>query len=62
MQNNVRIFRERLGLTQIDLAKQTGVTRQTIYLIESGNYNPTLKLCKKICVVLHSDLNSLFII
>jgi putative transcriptional regulator len=60
MNNSVRIFREKLGLTQSELANATGITRQTIYLIESGQYNPTLRLCQKICEVLKTDLNSLF--
>ena len=43
-----------------DLAQAVGVTRQTIGLIESGNYNPTLKLCVAICQALGKTLNDLF--
>ncbi|GAW65103.1 helix-turn-helix transcriptional regulator [Ligilactobacillus acidipiscis] len=60
MENNVRILREKLNLTQSVLADKVGVTRQTIYLIEVGKYNPTIKLCINICNVLQTDLNSLF--
>ncbi len=48
------------GLTQADLAKLVGVTRQTVSMIEAGTHNPTLNLCKDICRALHTDLNSLF--
>ena len=48
------------GMNQQDLADIVGVTRQTIGLIESGNYNPTLKLCVAICQALNKTLNDLF--
>ena len=48
------------GLSQADLAKAVGVTRQTIGLIEAGGYNPTLNLCVAICKALRVTLNDLF--
>lgn len=47
-------------MTQSELAKLVGVTRQTIYLIEIGEYNPTLKLCKKICKIFKKNLSEIF--
>ena len=47
-------------MNQENLAKAVGVTRQTIGMIESGNYNPTLKLCVAICDALDKTLNDLF--
>lgn len=47
-------------MKQEDLAKVVGVTRQTIGMIESGNYNPTLNLCIAICKALDKTLNDLF--
>ena len=47
-------------LSQTELAEATGVTRQTISLIEKGEYNPTLKLCIAICKALDKTLNDLF--
>ena len=44
---------------QEDLAEAVGVTRHTIGLIESGEYNPTLNLCIAICKVLGKTLNDL---
>ena len=56
----LKIARVENDLSQEDLANAVGVTRQTIGLIESGNYNPTLRLCVAICKVLHKTLNDLF--
>lgn len=47
-------------LSQIELAKLVGVTRQTIGMIEAGDYNPTLKLCIAICRALDKTLDDLF--
>lgn len=48
------------GYSQEQLAKLVGVTRQTIILIEQGEYNPSLNLCIKICKALNTTLNDLF--
>lgn len=47
-------------LSQGQLADMVGVTRQTIGMIESGDYNPTLNLCIGICKALDKSLNDLF--
>jgi len=47
-------------MNQEDLANAVGVTRQTIGMIETGNYNPTLNLCIAICKALGKTLNDLF--
>lgn len=49
-----------LGLSQEDLAKKIGVSRQTIILIEKEKYNPSLKLCIAICKTLNTTLDELF--
>jgi len=56
----MKIARMEVDLKQADLAKAVGVTRQTIGLIESGEYNPTLNLCIAICKALGKTLNDLF--
>jgi len=56
----LKIARIECDMSQEDLADIVGVTRQTIGLIESGNYNPTLKLCIAICKALNKTLNDLF--
>ena len=52
--------RTSLSLSQAELAQRVGVTRQTISMIESGGYNPTLQLCLSICYVLGKTLDELF--
>jgi len=47
-------------MSQGDLAVQVDVTRQTIGMIEAGDYNPTLRLCIAICRELGKTLNDLF--
>lgn len=47
-------------LSQEQLAQAIGVTRQTIGMIEAGNYNPTLNLCIAICKALDRTLDELF--
>lgn len=56
----MKIARMERDMKQEDLAKAVGVTRQTIGLIESGDYNPTLNLCIAICKALGKTLNDLF--
>lgn len=46
--------------TQQQLADLVGVTRQTINLIEKGNYNPSLQLCLAICYALDKTLDEIF--
>ena len=47
-------------MTQQQLAKIVGVTRQTISLIEKGQYNPSLKLCIHIAKAVSKTLDELF--
>lgn len=56
----MREARLRKGLSQQALAEQLGVSRQTIIAIESGDYNPTIRLCVGICRALGVTLNDLF--
>lgn len=56
----LKLARLERDMSQADLAQAVGVTRQTIGLIESGNYNPTLKLCVAICQALGKTLDDLF--
>lgn len=56
----LRLARVECDMSQEDLANIVGVTRQTIGLIEAGNYNPTLKLCIAICKALNKTLNDIF--
>lgn len=56
----IKAARALKGMSQEDLAKAVGVTRQTIGMIEAGDYNPTLNLCLSICKTLGQTLDGLF--
>ena len=56
----LKAARAGLDLSQEQLAKAVGVSRQTINSIEKGDYNPTIKLCISICKVLGKTLDELF--
>ncbi len=56
----IKVARVEHDLSQADLAKKVGVTRQTIGLIEQGKYNPSLQLCLSICKTLGKTLDELF--
>ena len=58
--NRVKEFRTNLGISQLTLAKQIGIARQTVNLIENNKYNPSLDLCIKLAEALGTDLNTLF--
>ena len=58
--NRVKEFRKELGMSQLELAKDIGVSRQTINMIENDKYNPTLELCLNLARTLQTDLNNLF--
>ncbi|RLF91240.1 transcriptional regulator [Thermococci archaeon] len=61
MKNRLREFREAYGLTQEELAKALGVTRQTIIAIEKGKYDPSLKLAFKIARFFGVKIEDIFI-
>ena len=56
----MKFRRIELNMSQTELAQKAGVTRQTIGLIESGDFNPSIKLCIAICKALDVTLNDLF--
>jgi len=56
----MKFRRIELNISQTELAKRVGVTRQTIGLIEAGEFNPSIKLCNTICRALGVTLNDLF--
>ncbi|MGT2800214.1 helix-turn-helix transcriptional regulator [Streptococcus marmotae] len=58
--NRVAFYRKELKLSQLELAKSIGVSRQTINMIENNKYNPTLELCINLAHALKTDLNGLF--
>jgi len=60
MKNRIKDLRERLQLTQDDLAKQVDVSRQTIISLEKGKYNPSIFLAYKIAKIFNSSIEEVF--
>ena len=56
----MKLARVEKGLSQEELAAAAQVTRQTIGLIEKGDYNPSLSLCLRIAKALDRTLDQLF--
>lgn len=56
----IKLARVALNMTQEELAQRVQVSRQTIGLIEVGNYNPSLRLCVSIAKALNQTLDTLF--
>lgn len=61
LKNKLRRFRfENDEMTQQQLADALGVSRQTIFLIEKGNYNPSVLLALKIANLFNTNVEEIF--
>jgi putative transcriptional regulator len=60
MQNDVRERRSERGLSQGDLGKALGVSRQTINAIETGRYLPSLPLAIAMAQYFDSPVEEIF--
>lgn len=60
MKNTIREKRKQLGLSQEELARRCGVSRQTINAIENNKYDPTLALAIKLARLLGLHVDELF--
>lgn len=62
MENRIHAFRKAADLRQEDLARELGVTRQTINAIENNKYDPTLALAMKLARLLGQPVEELFLL
>ena len=53
LENRLKEYRARLGINQADMGKLAGVSRQTISLIERGDYSPSVTLALKLAKIIH---------
>lgn len=60
LRNRIKVCRAETDMTQTDLGKLVGVTRQTISNIEKGNQCPTLTLAIKIACVFEKEIHEIF--
>jgi putative transcriptional regulator len=61
MKNKIKVFRAMHDITQEDLARELGVTRQTIIAIEKNKYDPSLKLAFKMAKYFKVQLEDIFL-
>lgn len=61
MKNRLKSLREKLGLTQEELGKLVGVSRQTINAIETEKYEPSIWLAYDISKVFNSTIEDIFL-
>ena len=61
MENIIKKLRKENGLRQEDLAKELGVSRQSIIAIENNKYDPSLELAIKISVFFGKTVNDIFL-
>ena len=60
LKNRLKEYRKELNLSQDELAKMVGVSRNTISSIETGQFCPTAKLAMVICIALDKKFEDVF--
>ena len=60
MENKIRALRSEMGLSQEELARRCGVSRQTIMQLERNRYNPSMLLAYSIAKVFDVTIEDLF--
>ncbi len=60
LKNCVKEHRARMGVNQSELGKMAGVSRQTISLIERGDYSPSVTLALKLARIFETQVEDIF--
>lgn len=60
LENRLKEYRAHLGINQSDMGKLAGVSRQTISLIERGDYSPSVTLALKIAGICQVTVEDIF--
>ncbi|MCK4688390.1 MAG: helix-turn-helix transcriptional regulator [Candidatus Lokiarchaeota archaeon] len=60
MVTRIKELRDERNLKQQELANLVGVSRQTIYFLEKGSYNPSLTLSLKIAEIFNKTIEEIF--
>lgn len=61
MKNKIEEIRKERGIRQDELAKNMGVSRQTISSLENGRYNPSITLAYKIAKYFDMTIEEVFV-
>ena len=61
MKNRIEAIRKERGIRQEELARQMGVSRQTISSLETGRYNPSIFLAWKIARYFDMTIEEVFL-
>lgn len=60
MRNKVRTLREKMNLTQAELGKLAGVSRQAINAIETGKFDPSIRLAYSLSKIFSKTIEEVF--
>jgi putative transcriptional regulator len=60
LKNKVRTLREALNLTQAELGKRAGVSRQAINAIETGKFDPSIRLAYSLSKIFSKTIEEVF--
>lgn len=60
LHNRLKEHRARLSVNQAELGKMAGVSRQTISLIERGDYSPSVTLALKLAKIFEVPVEEIF--
>jgi putative transcriptional regulator len=60
LKNKLKEYRQKAGMTQTQLAKEVGSSKNTISSIETGQFCPTAKLALILCIALDKKFEDLF--
>lgn len=60
LENRLKEHRARMNINQSELGKLAGVSRQTISLIERGDYSPSVALALKLAKIFNVSVEDIF--
>ena len=60
LKNQLKACRAKLNINQAELGQLAGVSRQTISLIERGDYSPSVSLALKLAKICHVSVEDIF--
>ncbi|MDO4601064.1 MAG: helix-turn-helix transcriptional regulator [Eubacteriales bacterium] len=60
LENHLKEYRAHLGINQSEMGKLADVSRQTISLIERGDYSPSVTLALKLAKICHVTVEDIF--